>query len=74
MLHLPNFTEPALPDNEFVIEVPLFDKIFAQLLAQLVSLLFERCFDPHWLFLRDTDEIVDDGLVHEAFDYIILVR
>jgi hypothetical protein len=72
VLHFPYLAEPSLPDDELVIEMALFDLIFIHLLAYFISLLLQGCFYTHWLILRYTDEIVDDGLMHKAFNDVIL--
>lgn len=72
MLHFPYLAEPSLPDDELVVEMALFDLIFIHLLAYFISLLLQGCFYTHWLILRYTDEIVDDGLMHKAFDDVTL--
>jgi hypothetical protein len=69
MLNLPYFAKSSFSDNVFICEMSFFNWLF----CIPVLLLFQYIFCTDWLVLRKIYKVIDNWLVHIAFDDIILV-
>jgi hypothetical protein len=68
MLNFPHFSKSSFSNYILIIELSSFNGYF----INFAYLLFNWCFDSNRL--RDVNEIVDDGLMHETFDDVVLTR
>lgn len=69
MLNLPHLTKPSLANYVFIIELASLDL----LLDYFIFLFLKGRFDADGFILRDIYKVVDNGLMHKAFDDAILV-